>query len=196
MKTVCELNMCTGCGACLEICPKMAITIVDTMKNMNAVIDETNCIKCGGCERVCQEIHPVELGAPIKWFQGWANDDTSRSKSSSGGVAFQLMSQIIEEGGVVCACSFENGEFCYKVTNSIEDLDNYRGSKYVKSRPNGIYSEIERLLKKGYKVLFIGLPCHVAGLKCFLGGRDDSSLFTVDLICHGTPSHNLLMQYL
>ena len=73
------------------------------------------------------------------------------------------------------------------------------GSKYVKSNPIGIYSKIEEHLKAKEKVLFIGLPCQVAGLKNYIKRLDKSfqdNLYTVDLICHGTPSPRLLEQFL
>ena len=50
MKTVCEEDKCTGCTACVAICPHNAITISDTMKSLNAVINETACIKISDCQ--------------------------------------------------------------------------------------------------------------------------------------------------
>lgn len=42
VKTVCAKNQCVGCMACFDMCPKSAITIVDTRQAYNAVIDEEN----------------------------------------------------------------------------------------------------------------------------------------------------------
>lgn len=42
MKTVCELNKCAGCMACVDICPKGAIEIKDSLSAYNAEIDEKN----------------------------------------------------------------------------------------------------------------------------------------------------------
>ena len=39
MKTVCALNQCAGCMACVDICPKGAVTIVDRLSAYNAVIE-------------------------------------------------------------------------------------------------------------------------------------------------------------
>jgi ferredoxin len=41
---------CTGCGACLDICPTEAIK----MQDGHAVIT-IDCIDCGACPRVCPE---------------------------------------------------------------------------------------------------------------------------------------------
>ena len=196
MKTVCEVNKCTGCQACVDICPKHAVSISDTMKDLNAIIDEKKCILCGACERVCQQIHPMELKKPLEWFQGWSNDASSRARSSSGGFAYQLMKQFIKDGGLVCSCIFDNGMFRYKLADSEGELEAFRGSKYVKSNPEGVYDAVKRRLMDSCDVLFIGLPCHVAGLKRFVGSRFDDGLYTVDLICHGSPSQKLLKKYL
>ena len=56
------------------------------------------------------------------------------------------------------------GEFVFVLTSSTQIAERFTGSKYVKSNPKTIYRDIERKLKDGKKVLFIGLPCQVAEL--------------------------------
>ena len=70
----------------------------------------------------------------------------------------------------------------------------FAGSKYVKSNPKNIYSKIYERLKQGDRVLFIGLPCQVAALNNYI--KDKKNLYTVDLICHGSPSPIILEKYL
>ena len=70
----------------------------------------------------------------------------------------------------------------------------FAGSKYVKSNPKNIYSKIHERLKQGDRVLFIGLPCQVAALNNYI--KDKKNLYTVDLICHGSPSPIILEKYL
>ena len=60
MKTVCQLNQCAGCMACVDICPKGAITIEDNLAAYNAVIDENKCIGCNACHKVCQSNYPAK----------------------------------------------------------------------------------------------------------------------------------------
>ncbi len=43
-------NKCTGCGACMDVCPTEAIIMV----NGHAQIT-LDCIDCGSCPRVCPE---------------------------------------------------------------------------------------------------------------------------------------------
>ncbi len=196
MKTVCEPSVCTACKACAEICPKHAITCEDLTKNSRAVIDEASCISCGLCEKVCQAIKRVELKKPIAWFQGWAEAQDERAKSSSGGFAYTISKQMIEEGGIVVSCCMEKGRFVYAAAETAAQLEQFRGSKYVKSDPAGAYRTIRELLQKDKRVLFIGLPCHAAALKLYLGNLCNDNLIVADLICHGSPSMKLLDLFL
>ena len=66
----------------------------------------------------------------------------------------------------------------------------------MKSDPSGAYRQVRSLLKAGRKVLFIGLPCQVSAMRNFVGERLGGRLYTIDLICHGTPSPQLLEMFL
>lgn len=187
--TVCELNKCTGCAACLEVCHKNAIRISDSMKAYNAVIDTDKCIGCNTCHKICQNNSIVEAKKPDVWYQGWTKSRDQRLKSSSGGVATALARYFVENGGIVCSCLFRDGSFIYDFAESIEEIDRFTGSKYVKSNPAGIYKKTKSYLLKNKKVLFIGLPCHASALKKFVGeSLATENLYLVDLICHGSPS--------
>lgn len=193
MKTVCEHNNCTGCLVCINVCPKAAIAINDSIESFNAEIDQKKCIHCGLCEKACPNISAVQLRAPIFWKQGWA-EDTIRRNSSSGGAASAIIKNFITSGGYVASCLFENGEFGFSVTNDLDKAKGFAGSKYVKSNPGQIYKEVKQLLKEGKRVLFIGLPCQSAAVQNICGEQEN--LYTADLICHGTPSPKLLKQFM
>ncbi|RGI51902.1 hypothetical protein DXB52_04800 [Ruminococcus sp. OM04-4AA] len=99
-------------------------------------------------------------------------------------------------GGILCSCCFSQGEFVFDFEDDINKLARFSGSKYVKSNPKGIYKKIKQLLQSGKKILFIGLPCQVAAVKRFVGKRYEEKLYTIDLICHGSPSPMLLERFL
>lgn len=192
MRTVCKENMCTGCMACVESCTKHAINIKDSLFAYNACIDEAKCINCKVCTNICQVNKKVEKRATISWHQGWSSDKDVRSKSSSGGAGTSLALGFVKSGGVVCSCTFNNGKFVFGFAENENEVEKFTGSKYVKSNPLGVYKEIKSILKNGEKVLFIGLPCQVAAVQKFVGEKLLESLYTVDLICHGSPSPELL----
>lgn len=188
MRTVCKANGCNGCMACANCCPKHCIEVVDNIKDFNAIIDEKKCVSCGICKKICPNITMPETKRTIYWKQGWAQPEI-RKNSTSGGAAAAFATSFLDVGGYVASCYFDNGSFIFGITNNKNDAKKFSGSKYVKSNPDGIYEAIRKKLEQN-RVLFIGLPCQVAALKNYIG--DNENLYTVDLICHGTPSVKLL----
>lgn len=195
MKTVCTKKQCTGCMACVDSCAKNAIQIVDSLSCYDAVIDEMKCIDCNRCRNVCQVNHPMPLQKPIFWCEGWANSQEIRSTSSSGGYALAIEKAFIRGGGWVCSCMFEKGRFGFSCVNQEEEVIRFAGSKYVKSDPSGVYSVVQEKLNEGEKVLFVGLPCQSAALQKYVRHHAEN-LYTIDLICHGTPSSKILEHFL
>lgn len=187
--------MCSGCMACADICSKNAISIVDNLKAYNAVIDESKCVSCNACFKVCQQLAPLKGNKPYKWFQGWAENISYREQGSSGGVGTALIEYFSKNLGYVAACSFDQGLFGFFLFGEENDSakPHFGGSKYVKSNPKGIYNKIKKIISSN-KVLFIGLPCQVAAIKKICG--DNDNLYTVDLICHGSPSPKVLEIFL
>lgn len=46
-----DIEECTGCGRCLEVCPRNVFTIED---NKARIADRDACIECGACEKNCE----------------------------------------------------------------------------------------------------------------------------------------------
>ena len=193
---VCDQDMCTGCGLCINICPVNAIKIEDLPYSQNAMIDTEKCIQCNRCHSSCPQKVQVKTNKPIEWYQGWIDDIQDRKQSSSGGIAYALSKCVIRKDGFVVSCLLRGGIFTFLATQDENELKRFRGSKYVKSDPASVYKSVKKLLKEGKQVLFIGLPCQVAGIKTFVGEELDENLVTVDLICHGTPSIKVLKRFL
>ncbi len=51
MAVVVDLEKCTGCGTCEEVCPVEAIKVEDK----KAVVDAETCVDCGTCIDECPE---------------------------------------------------------------------------------------------------------------------------------------------
>lgn len=196
MNFICEPSMCAGCMACVDVCTRHAVTIEPAIDFYEPHIDQDKCVDCGRCKIVCQQLSPVEGHEPVEWLQGWDSDRASRLSSSSGGVASAVMRGFVQEGGVVCACCFSSGEFKFEFAEAVEDLFRFKGSKYVKSNPTGVYKEIINFLKKDIEVLFVGLPCQVSAVRKIVPPGLKKGLYTIDLICHGSPSPRVLEAFL
>lgn len=185
---------CTACAACVDACERSAISLVDSYNHVTAIIDEKKCISCNRCVRICPTINKVEKKSIEVWKQGWSKNIEIRSESSSGGIAAEISRYYVNSGGYVASCYYDGVQFSYKITNSIQELSDFSGSKYVKSNPVNIYKKVKKLILDGEKVVFIGLPCHVAAMKRYVGEAEN--LLLVDLICHGTPSMNTFKEYI
>ena len=197
--TVCEKNKCTGCNACINICPKKCISLVDNVKSLDAVIDKDLCINCKLCENVCQVVNTkkylVKFQTPVGVYEGATKDEDINKKSSSGGFATTLGYEFAKNGGYVVGIKSDKKSFYFDITNNPEKVKLFAGSKYVKVSTRDIYKAIKAKLVENEKVLFFGVPCQIAGLKLYLQ-KDYPNLYTVDLICHGTPSEKVLLKYL
>jgi NAD-dependent dihydropyrimidine dehydrogenase PreA subunit len=51
MAVIVDLEKCTGCGTCEEVCPVGALKV----ESDKAVIDEETCVDCGTCIEECLE---------------------------------------------------------------------------------------------------------------------------------------------
>lgn len=191
------LTKCTGCGACYNICPTNAISMIESHNTfLYPQIDEAKCINCGKCERTCiVNSFKKENSHPSKMYAFRANDEV-RKKCSSGGAFPVLANYIIDIGGYVCGASFdENFKLKHTIINNKADLENLYSSKYLQSDIGKTYKNIEKLLKDNKTVLFCGTPCQVAGLKNVLG-QNYNNLYTIDILCHGVPSQKVFDLYL
>ncbi|MBN1934594.1 MAG: 4Fe-4S dicluster domain-containing protein [Anaerolineae bacterium] len=50
-----DSERCTGCGACIEVCPEGAIWLVKDVNRLYAEIDQSLCRACRACIEVCAE---------------------------------------------------------------------------------------------------------------------------------------------
>ncbi len=126
----------------------------------------------------------------------YLKDREALTQSTSGGAFFAFAEYVINLGGVVFGAAFQkNFEVWHMGAETMEDLEDLRKSKYVQSRIGDTYVQARSFLEKGRTVLFSGTPCQIAGLKSYLG-KDYDTLLTVDLICHGVPSSQLLQEHI
>ena len=192
---------CSSCAACVNVCARSAISMqLDAEGFYRPVIDAEKCVQCGACERACPWNKPVEnpnvADNSPKTVAAYAKDVSVRLQSSSGGIFTVLAERVLDDGGVVVGVAqTAPTRFGHIVVDNKADLAKLRGSKYVQADVGLVYREVRSLLKAGHKVLFAGTPCQVAGLYAVLGRAASADLFTVDIVCHGTPSVKVFEKY-
>lgn len=188
---------CTGCGACVQRCPKQCISW--TTKEFDfryPRVDEASCINCGLCEKVC----PIdkELKAPTaqKAYAAVHKDSAVLEKSTSGGAFTALADTIFSRGGVVYGAAMLNGMQVKHIrTEDKSSFADLRSSKYLQSDTGTTYQMVEQDLKQGKVVLYSGTPCQIDGLKCFLR-KEYENLYTADIVCHGVGSQAYFDKYM
>lgn len=197
---ICSKEKCTACGACINVCRVGAISYeIDSVNKVNAKIDDTLCINCGLCKKVCPEINKCAKNQSIYCYAAWSCDEGIRKNSASGGIATELGLRAVEESGMYAGVSMDvdNGA-CFRLVSSKDDVLKLQNSKYVHSNTGNIFTLIRDVLKNTNKqIVFVGLPCQVAGLKNYLSifNANTNRVLFVDLVCHGTVPFEYLKQH-
>lgn len=193
---ICSRNICTGCEACVNTCPLHCISMrEDDLGVTYPIIDETICVSCGKCYDTCPNNQDLKGERPIKVYAAWSTNKDTRITSASGGIASELYRHFISISGSSYGVYLNSEQEAHFIpVNSYEDILKVRNSKYVYSEMGDVYHSIQKQLEDNKRVLFIGLPCQVAGVKSFLG-KDYGNLTMVDIICHGVMPWIYLQQH-
>ena len=191
-------HLCCGCSACESVCGKKAISMkADKEAFMYPKVNDKICVDCGMCVKVCPVINECENKEPyLKSYGGYSKDEHIINSCASGGVATALSFEIIKQGGVVYGVRFNETYSAsdYVRIDKKEDLWALCSSKYVQPAKSGIHATVKSDLNNGLKVLFIGCPCDIAGLKRYLR-KDYDNLLTCELFCAGITSNKILDEY-
>lgn len=163
-------------------------------------LEESLCIDCGLCSKICPELHTADSLNPIGYpLAAQAKANGILDKSSSGGIFSVVAEHVLNKGGVVVGAELsENMKVRHVIVDNILELNKLCGSKYAQSITSNIYKNVKELLQKGRLVFFTGTPCQVSALKLYLR-KPFKNLLTADLICHGVPSplmFSMVVEYL
>ncbi len=192
-----EASACSGCGACMTVCPKAAISMQEAADGCKyPVIDPSLCVGCQKCLKICAYRQEQGSQLPQAAYAAVGKDDELVENSASGGVFASLALSWIRSGGLVAGAVMDltDGVQVYHVLSDCEaDIRRMQGSKYVQSDAWRCYAQILEATKEGRQVLFSGTPCQVAAVKKLTGNPDN--LTTIDLICHGVPPVKMLNEY-
>ncbi|HAG10959.1 MAG TPA: hypothetical protein DCK76_06165 [Desulfotomaculum sp.] len=198
---LCNDDSCTGCGTCVNICPKDCIYVqYDKNGFLMPYINDKECIRCGRCDDICPILNTVERGnyAEPVCYAGWNKDEKVRQYSTSGGIFSALAEYVFSLGGIVCGVVLDHDLRPYHtVATCMNEINKMRGSKYLQSDTKLIFRRVKEALLLNKYVLFSGCPCQVVGLYAFLRDRNKEydRLITCEVICHGVPSTKVFSWY-
>ena len=191
---------CYGCGACYNVCPVSAIAMIaDEEGFLQPVIDHDKCTDCHLCESKCPILKPkLDNNENPECYVMMASDEI-RKTSSSGGFIYTLSKYIFERNGVVFGAVWntEDWSVYHRYIDNLDDLYLIQSSKYMQSDTKYTFKEVDKFLREDRYVLYTGLPCQIAGLYNSLKPKTPTDkLITVDILCHGVPSHKSFRKYL
>lgn len=190
MNHLCGVDKCTGCFVCASKCPRNAIkSETNNLGFHYPVINTVLCVDCGNCTRHCHVCSPLKKNFPRVLYK-YKGLDSERLRSSSGAFFPVLSEYFLKKGYNICGVVFSEDYLSahYTISKSKSIIDKMRKSKYVEADLGSVYEDINNLLKIDEKVVFFGLPCHVAGLLKFVPPLLQQNLLTVDLLCFGNGS--------
>lgn len=161
-------------------------------------VDVKECIQCGVCKKICpikeKKVEDKSLD-DVEVFACVSKNKDILMESSSGGVFTHLANVTIDNGGIVFGAAYDDKFNVYHTyAENKEELNKFRGSKYVQSDLKNTFKEVREFLLKDKYVLFSGAPCQVAGLKKYLK-KDYPNLITCDFICTGVPNPKVYRAY-
>lgn len=189
---------CTGCGACVQICPKECIKLIQDRNGFpQPNINVNQCIKCHKCVRTCPVINNEKIiNSNTDVYAAMNKSVDTRLQSSSGGVFYAIAKLVINKGGVVFGAKWDvNWNVIHDYSETIEGIGAFMQSKYVQSSIRTTFNQAKNFLDQGRIVLFSGTPCQLGGLRSYLG-RSYDNLLQIDFICHGIPSPGVWQKYL
>ena len=132
---------------------------------------------------------------PKQVYAVWNKSEEIRFKSTSGGIFSALAKYVFSQSGLVFGAAFDKDlRLRHVKATSEQELVPLRKSKYIQSDAENAIVEAVDLLKQGKKVLFVGTPCQVAGLKK-VSDRWQENLLTSDFICHGVASNRFFEKH-
>lgn len=192
-----NFEKCTGCGACVQVCPKNCISWgEEELGFLYPDVDEIECIDCGLCEKVCPIEKKTRELVNQKAYAAVHKNNEVLFASTSGGAFTAIANTILEADGIVYGAFMDkNMKVFHKRIEDINELSELRGSKYLQSDIKETYQQAEKDLKNGKLVLYTGTPCQIDGLKSFLNNNYEN-LYSIDIICHGVGSQKYFDKYL
>lgn len=191
---------CTGCGLCASQSIKMVkdsrdfITVGPLSQNERDFCNKVCPMSPNNCLKYHKHVNSI-WGDYINYYKGHSNNPEIRYKASSGGVLTSIATFLLEEGyvdGVIHTTYRDDDPISCRtvVSKSVNDLIERCGSRYCSSSP---LEDVENLIEKGKKYLFIGKPCDVRALQAYLRINkelENSIVYTMSFFCAGLPSRN------
>lgn len=200
-------NFCSGCGACVAICPFDAVQMCynEQKGEVIAKIDKNKCQECGKCLSVCSGLvfdHFPDVRKEFfvsdnlcnadKAYIACSSRDETRINGASGGLLSEILCYMLESGmidGAIVSSANDgfSGHATTKVVRSSEEILENQGSIYCSTSTNAILKGLDKFPGK---LAYVGLPCQVLALRLLQRQHEELKAkipYVLGLFCSRTP---------
>lgn len=202
IKEISDIGLCTGCGACVGVCPKQAISMKYTYSGfLYASIDNIRCINCKKCTTICPTIMQIDFsyennnqleGNYIAAYVGYSNSNEIRNKGQSGGVVTACILYLLKSGLIEGAFINHFDENTQKnetfFATSEDEILNGAGSYYVQS------SVCEQINQTESKIAIVTLGCQSQAFHLLGNQGRKKPEYIFGLVCAGQHSKRYYKQ--
>ena len=192
-----DKSFCVGCEACSQICSKSAISFSEDNEGFRyPSISTAQCVECGLCRKVCPIANmPDRFDEDKLVFGGYIKNNEIKNQSTSGGAFSAIVEAWCDSDYVIFGAETDGLSVKHSFIEDKQELNKFRKSKYSQSVIGSTYSDAQKFLKAGKKVIFSGTPCQIAGLKSFLKNKPMDNLLTIEVICEGVPTPHYIRRF-
>jgi coenzyme F420 hydrogenase subunit beta len=206
-----DQGICSGCGACVAVCPADAICFGESggalcPKNIGYCKEANDEVPCGACYEACPrtgEPHAESLGSYQEIVTARAAFDIPRKQS--GGAVTAILVNALEEGLIDAVVTVSEDRWTLRpssvVITSSEELIHQAGSRYNWWVPLVAALKTAVVEKKFRRIAIIGVPCVVHALNRIRESNHEllkpygkSIRLIIGLFCTETFDYNALVE--
>lgn len=207
-KEVWKESICSGCGACVAVCPADAIFFQSDSKapvNCGYCKVENDSVPCGACSDVC----PRKTGNYKGGLGEFSEIISARAaievkKSQSGGAVTAILANALDEGVIDAVVTITEDPWTLKPESAIitrkDILITKAGSRYSWHVP--ILESLKEAVinRKIRKIAVVGLPCAISAVRLMKESENDllrpfgdSIRLMIGLFCTESFDYNLFV---
>lgn len=173
-KEVWESGTCSGCGACVAVCPADALSfqkgeMVTSPVSSGYCKQATDSVACGACYAACPRTGPQgeeTLGTYLELLS--ARSATEVPHAQSGGAVTAILAHALDAGLIDAVVTVSEDRFTLKPSSVIitqsEALISIAGSRYSWWVPLLAALKTAVIEKKYRRIAVVGVPCAVQAL--------------------------------
>lgn len=182
-KEVWETGICSGCGACVAVCPADALSfpvgkMVKSPVSSGYCKEATDFVPCGACYAACPRTGPQgeeTLGTYLELLS--ARSATEVPHAQSGGAVTAILAHALDAGLIDAVVTVSEDRFTLKPSSVIitqsEALITVAGSRYSWWVPLLAALKTAVIEKKYRRIAVVGVPCAVQALGKIRASEND-----------------------